>query len=390
MAAAGLRGPLPWEPLGLAALPPSAPAGLPAAPAASASEKGGAAAEGRIRRPMNAFMVWAKDERKRLALQNPDLHNAELSKMLGKSWKSLTPSQKRPYVEEAERLRVQHIQDYPTYKYRPRRKKQVKRICKRVDPGFILGNLSRDQDHMLEKRTCGRAAGEKDGQPEYSPASMLGRYREAPGSSTNNLGTHMDSYPYGLPTPPEMSPLDVIDPDQSFFSSPCPEDPHRHQMPGAPYSLEYNHSPLQCNQPLSHMAVAQAPSSIHPSPSSCPGAPPLGNYYPPVFHPTLHAPNLQSHLGQLSPPPEHQNFDTLDPLSQADLLEEMDRDEFDQYLNTPGLQEPSGLVISGHVQVSQVASGSQAIASASSSSEASLISVLADATATYYNNYGVS
>ena len=75
-----------------------------------------------IKRPMNAFMVWSQIERRKIIEQQPDIHNAEISKNLGKKWRELPEEEREPFVQEAERLRVLHLQEYPDYKYRPRKK----------------------------------------------------------------------------------------------------------------------------------------------------------------------------------------------------------------------------------------------------------------------------
>lgn len=88
-----------------------------------------------IKRPMNAFMVWAQLERRKMTMEYPDMHNAEISRRLGKLWRLLSDREKQPYIEESERLRVQHMKQYPDYKYRPRKKGG-----KKLKPTGVAGN----------------------------------------------------------------------------------------------------------------------------------------------------------------------------------------------------------------------------------------------------------
>jgi len=75
-----------------------------------------------VKRPMNAFMVWSQIERRKMAEVYPDMHNAEISRRLGKRWKLLTESERRPYIQRSEKLREEHMRKYPDYKYRPKKK----------------------------------------------------------------------------------------------------------------------------------------------------------------------------------------------------------------------------------------------------------------------------
>ena len=78
----------------------------------------------KVKRPMNAFMIWARLCRSTIAKRYPNANNAEISVKLGEIWNDLSTEQQRPYFDEASRLKEKHRTEHPNWVYQPRPSKR--------------------------------------------------------------------------------------------------------------------------------------------------------------------------------------------------------------------------------------------------------------------------
>ncbi|XP_046436045.1 transcription factor SOX-3-like [Neodiprion lecontei] len=79
---------------------------------------GSSAGKQKIPRPANAFMLFANEWRKKLAIQNPRESNKDISVRLGVLWKNMAKGIKEKYFALAREVDAEHKRKYPGEKLR--------------------------------------------------------------------------------------------------------------------------------------------------------------------------------------------------------------------------------------------------------------------------------
>ncbi|TDL22440.1 hypothetical protein BD410DRAFT_262276 [Rickenella mellea] len=144
-------------------------------------------ADGTPKRPMNAFMIFARRRRPQVSAANQMMRTGEISKILSKEWNSMPMAEKQFYLDQAKRLKDTFNSKYPDYVYRRRPNNSRKK--RRTDNG--LGRPF-DGAATADAAEDGSASTEFD---EHSPSEMHGN------PDSVSLSDHTAAVPHHLAQP---------------------------------------------------------------------------------------------------------------------------------------------------------------------------------------------
>ncbi|TRM58492.1 hypothetical protein BD626DRAFT_573500 [Schizophyllum amplum] len=103
-------------------------------------------ADGTPKRPMNAFMIFARRRRPQVSAANQSMRTGEISKILSKEWTQMPLSEKQFYLDQAKHLKDNFNSKYPEYVYR-RKPNNSARRRRRTDAGGSPEAEEQEQAH---------------------------------------------------------------------------------------------------------------------------------------------------------------------------------------------------------------------------------------------------
>ncbi|PPQ90698.1 hypothetical protein CVT25_005006 [Psilocybe cyanescens] len=150
-------------------------------------------ADGTPKRPMNAFMIFARRRRPQVSAENQAMRTGEISKILSKEWVSMPPSEKQFYLEQAKQLKETFNTRYPDYVYRRRPNNSRKR--RRSDAGGTMrppDQAHGDQDDIAGSVDLEASPTDTDDHVDVSIPSPYSRPSYIPQSSIDQskYGSH--------------------------------------------------------------------------------------------------------------------------------------------------------------------------------------------------------
>ncbi|PKY22848.1 HMG-box [Rhizophagus irregularis] len=79
----------------------------------------------KLKRPMNAFLIFNKEMRPRVLETNPNMTVAEISKTIGENWRGMSEEQREVYLEKARNLKSEFHESNPDFVYTRRSKAEL-------------------------------------------------------------------------------------------------------------------------------------------------------------------------------------------------------------------------------------------------------------------------
>ncbi|KAK7047473.1 hypothetical protein VNI00_006704 [Paramarasmius palmivorus] len=286
-------------------------------------------ADGTPKRPMNAFMIFARRRRPQVSSENTSMRTGEISKILSKEWNAMPPSEKQFYLDQAKQLKDTFNSKYPDYVYRRRPNNSRRR--RRHDPTSTQSlNTSNtengDRDDVGESSPTGTYGGAHDidtshSQKYPSTSSDLqsrsslpfgsGGFSELPafgrGHDTGNRLPFLDQQRSTLPSPRLVPPQNHHNPLFSTTNHNSTWDTKAwadRSLPPATLPPPHSHPSHRNSYSSSNSSSSWSPTGSHP-PSSAPGD--SGSFQFPTLNSPFYPPppntSHSAYSGSASPVP---------------------------------------------------------------------------------------